>query len=148
MADTDFGGNEIDTSGTSVHAGAVQTAASVSGGVLWLYGPLSCNGACVAEGVPTYAQSTNGLSQWRVSFARGVANGSSPNYLNRISRTSPVGNAMLVPDLNDSLVMMAPPKAGVDEREEQERIREGYLCVDSSEPNGAFRQHGIWPFLQ
>ena len=113
MADTDFGGNEIDTSGTSVHAGAVQTAAPVSGGVLWLYGPLSCNGASVAEGVPTYAQSTNGLSQWRVSFARGVANGSSMNYLNRISRTSPVGNTTLVPDLNDSLVMMAPPKAGV-----------------------------------
>ena len=113
MTDTDFAGNTVNTSGASVHAGAVQETAPVSGGVLWLYGPLSCNGACVAEGVPTYAQSTNGLSQWRVSFARGVVNGSSTNYLNRISRTSSVGNATLVPDLNDSLVMMAPPKAGV-----------------------------------
>jgi hypothetical protein len=113
MTDTDFAGNVIDTSGASVHVGAVQATAPVSGGVLWLYGPLSCNGAYVADGVPTYAQSTNGLSQWRVDFAGSKASGATTNYLRSVSRTSPAGNATLFPDLNDSLVMMVPPKAGL-----------------------------------
>lgn len=113
MTDTDFAGNVIDTSGASVHVGAVQATAPVSGGVLWLYGPLSCNGAYVADGVPTYAQSTNGLSQWRVNFAGSKAEGATTNYLRSVSRTSPAGNATLFPDLNDSLVMMAPPKTGL-----------------------------------
>lgn len=113
MTDNDFAGNAIDTSGASVHAGAVQATVPVTGGVLWLYGPLSCNGAYVADGVPTYAQSTNGLSQWRVDFAGSKASGATTNYLRSISRTSPTGNVTLFPDLNDSLVMMAPPKTGL-----------------------------------
>ncbi len=113
MTDTDFAGNAIDTSGASVHAGAVQATVPVTGGVLWLYGPLSCNGAYVADGVPTYAQSTNGLSQWRVDFAGSKASGATTNYLRSISRTSPTGNVTLFPGLNDSLVMMAPPKTGL-----------------------------------
>ncbi len=113
MTDTDFAGNAISTSGASVHAGAVQATAPVAGGILWLYGPLSCNGAYVADGVPTYAQSTNGLSQWRVDFAGSKAEGATTNYLRSVSHTSPAGNATLFPDLNDSLVMMVPPKAGL-----------------------------------
>lgn len=113
MSDKDFAGNVIDVSAASMHVGAVQDTAPVSGGILWLYGPLSCNGAYVPDGSPTYAQSTNGLGQWRVNFAGSKASGSSTNYLRSVSRTSSLGNMTLFPDLDDSLVMMAPPKGGL-----------------------------------
>ena len=112
MSDKDFAGNVIDVSAASMHVGAVQDTALVSGGILWLYGPLSCNGAYVPDGAPTYAQSTNGLGQWRVNFAGRKVSGSSTNYLRSVSRTSSIGNMTLFPDLDDSLVMMAPPKGG------------------------------------
>ena len=113
MTDTDFAGNPIDTSGASVNAGAVQATAPVTGGVLWLNGPLAYNGIGVPDGISTYAQSTNGLTQWRVDFAGSKVSGVATNYLRSVSRTSPTETVTLFPAVDDSLVMMVPPKAGL-----------------------------------
>ena len=111
MAETDFAGNSIDLSAASVHAGAVQEIVAAEGGVLYLYGPLSCNGFSVPAGTPTYVQSSNRLAQWPVVFGTNVATGATTNYLRFVKRN---GSAIQIfPDADGSLLMMAPVKDGV-----------------------------------
>ncbi len=112
MAGKDFAGNNIDLTAAHVHAGAVQETVSTDGGVLRLVGPLSWNGITVPDGMPTYLQTTNLLTQYRVEFSRSRTSGSSTTYLRTIRRRS--GNeTFLTPAFDDSLMMMVPPKAGI-----------------------------------
>ena len=112
LAGKDFAGNDIDFTAANVHAGAVQEKIATDGGVLRLAGPFSCNGATVPDGMPTYLQTTNLLTQYRVAFGRSRTSGSSTTYLRTVRRRS--GNEIfLTPAFDDSLMMMVPPKSGV-----------------------------------
>ena len=111
MVEKDFAGNAIDLTAASVHAGAVQETVAAEGGILYLYGPLSCNGFSVPDGMPTYVQSTNRLAQWPVVFGASRTSGSTKNYLSYIKRNG--GSNTLYPDADNSLLMMAPIKDGV-----------------------------------
>ena len=116
MAEKDFAGNSIDVSAGHIHAGALQqTVGATDGGILYLNGPLSCNGLSVRDSVPTYAQSTNHLTQWVVNFAGSKTSGSVTNHLVRIFRKSGASNYGQVLQVADdnSLVMMVPPKSGL-----------------------------------
>ncbi len=112
MASKDFAGHDIDLTAASVHAGAIQETVSTDGGVLRLAGPFSLNGISVPDGMPTYLQTTNLLTQYRVAFGRSRTSGSSTTYLRTVRRRS--GNELfLTPAFDDSLMMMVPPKSGV-----------------------------------
>lgn len=110
MVEKDFAGNAIDLTAESVHAGAVQQTVAAEGGVLYLYGPLSCNGVSMPSGMPTYMQATNRLAQWPVVFGASQSSGSTTNYLSYIKRNG--GANTLYPTANNSLLMMAPIKDG------------------------------------
>lgn len=112
MAGTDFAGNAIDLSAASVHAGAVQETVAAEGGVLYLYGPLSCDGVSVPDGMPTYLQATNRLAQWPVVFSASRTSGAVTTYLRRITRTSG-GTLQINPTAENAFQMMAPIKDGV-----------------------------------
>ena len=115
MVQKDFAGNSVNTAASHVHAGAVQNATTVEGGLIQLVGPLSCNGTGLPNLMPTYAQSTNCLTQWRIIYDANVVSGTTTNYLRDVRRTSGASaNAQICfPDSNDSFVMMVPPKTGL-----------------------------------
>ena len=110
MAETDFAGNAVDTSGANVHVGAVQETVATDGGILRLTGPFTCNGVEIAADMPTYLQTTNHLEQWRIQCASRKTVGSTTTYLRNLRRYP--GPQFSYPDTNDSFVMMVPPKSG------------------------------------
>ena len=117
METMDFAGNTVDASAEHVHVGAIQatTQAATEGGTLYLYGPLSSNGLHVPNGVPTYGQSTNCLTQWRIRFGSSVVSGAKTNYLCDILRRhgeSSNGQILYV-GADDTRILMVPPKAGL-----------------------------------
>ena len=117
METKDFAGNTVDTSAEHVHIGAIQatTEAVTEGGTLYVYGPLSFNGLHVPDGVPTYGQSTNCLTQWHIQFDDITVSDATTNYMHYIHRR--LGNSanpsILNPARDNSLVMMVPTVAGV-----------------------------------
>lgn len=112
MADVDFAGKPIDVSAETINIGAVQAKAQVHGGVMEVKGPFSCKGISVPDGMTVFAQSEDGLAQWRINYARKRVGGSVDNYLRCISHKSATQSETLFPDFRDSIVMMAPAKSG------------------------------------
>ena len=114
MKEFDFYGEVIDLAKDKVHIGAVQASASVCGGAVQMTGPLSCGAYCSTIGFPTYAQSTNGLTQWRVKHAFSKVSGGVTNYLRYVdSRSNSSNSQQRAPNLEDELIVMVPPVSSI-----------------------------------
>ena len=109
----DFYGNVIDLAKDKVHVGAVQASASVMGGAVRMSGPLTCGAYCSTIGLPTYAQSTNCLTQWRVRHASSKVSSGVTNYLRYVDSRSGSYISQRSVTFDDELIVAVPPTSSI-----------------------------------